>query len=58
MEIISQSNHKFKPESVSFFDRRSRESYFAMLEVALKNLSYFDQKTTKIDISSRPVLPN
>ena len=51
MEIISQPNNNFKLESVTFFDRRSRENYFAMLEVALKNLSHFDQKA-KIGISS------
>ena len=51
MEIINQPNNQFKLESETFFDRRSRENYFAMLEVALKNLSYVDRKK-KISISS------
>ena len=51
MEIITQPNNQFKFESETFFDRRSRENYFAMLEVALKNLSYDDRKR-KISISS------
>ncbi len=51
MEIITQPNNQFKLESETFFDRRSRENYFAMLEVALKNLSYVDRKK-KISITS------
>lgn len=39
MEILSQPNYQTKLESETFFDKRSRESYFEMLEVALKNLS-------------------
>jgi len=44
MEILTQPNNQTKLESDIFFDKRSRESYFAMLEVALKNLSLVDRK--------------
>lgn len=44
MEILTQPNNQVKLESESFFDRRSRDSYFAMLEVALRNLSLFDRR--------------
>lgn len=42
MEILTQPNYRTKLESEVFFDRRSRENYFAMLEIALKNLSLVD----------------
>ena len=44
MEIFTQPNYRAKLESEVFFDKRSRDSYFAMLEVALKNLSLVDHK--------------
>lgn len=44
MDILTQPINQVKLESEIFFDSRSRENYFAMLEVALKNLSHFDQK--------------
>ena len=44
MEILSQPNNRSNLESEIFFDKRSRENYFAMLEVALKNLSLVDLK--------------
>jgi hypothetical protein len=47
MEILTQPNFQTKLESEIFFDKRSRESYFAMLEVALKNLSLVDRKKNK-----------
>ena len=43
MEILTQPNSQVKFNSEAFFDRRSRESYFAMLKIALKNLSLFDR---------------
>jgi len=43
MDILTQPNHHNKLESETFFDKRSRESYFAMLEVALRNLSIVDR---------------
>ena len=44
MEVSTQPNNqtKFVPE-ISF-DSKSRENYFEMLEVALRNLSVFDTK--------------
>ncbi|MCG8309897.1 MAG: hypothetical protein MI975_21045 [Cytophagales bacterium] len=48
MEILTQPNNHLKFESETFFDKRSRESYFAMMKVALKNLSLVDQKESKI----------
>jgi hypothetical protein len=44
MDILTQPNFQTKFESEIFFDKRSRDSYFAMLEVALKNLSLVDRK--------------
>lgn len=44
MEILTQPNYQTNLESDVFFDKRSRENYFAMLEVALKNLSLVDHK--------------
>ena len=44
MDILTQPNFQTKLESEIFFDKRSRDSYFAMLEVALKNLSLVDRK--------------
>lgn len=44
MEILTQPNYRTNLESEVFFDKRSRENYFAMLEVALKNLSLVDHK--------------
>jgi len=43
MEILTQPNSQVKFKSEVFFDRRSRESYFEMLKIALKNLSLFDR---------------
>lgn len=44
MEILTQPNNQTKLESDIFFDKRSRDNYFAMLEVAIKNLSLVDRK--------------
>lgn len=44
MEILTQPNNQVKVESETSFDRESRESYFEMLEVALRNLSIIDRK--------------
>ncbi|MCK5702903.1 MAG: hypothetical protein KAI29_17190 [Cyclobacteriaceae bacterium] len=44
MEIITQPNNQVKFETETSFDRRSRENYFEMLEVALLNLSMVDRK--------------
>jgi len=44
MEILTQPNFHSKLESELFFDKRARDNYFAMLEVALKNLSIVDGK--------------
>lgn len=44
MEVITQSDYQLKNESISSFDSKARESYFEMLEVALRNLSIVDQK--------------
>ena len=43
MEILAQPNSQVKFKSDICFDRRSRESYFAMLKIALRNLSLFDR---------------
>lgn len=40
MEVLTQP----KSQTIKFFDRNSRENYFEMLEVALRNLSIVDQK--------------
>ena len=42
MDILTLPNNQMKLESETFFDKRSRENYFAMLEVAFENLSLFD----------------
>ena len=47
MEILTQPNYQTKLESEIFFDKRARENYFAMLEVALKNLSLVDRKKNR-----------
>jgi len=47
MEILTQPNFNTKLESEIFFDKRARENYFAMLEVALKNLSIVDGKKSR-----------
>ena len=44
MEIITRPNFSTKLDPGFFYDKRARESYFAMLEVALKNLSLVDSK--------------
>lgn len=44
MEILTQPNYQTKLESEMFFDKRSRDNYFAMLEVALRNLSLVYRK--------------
>lgn len=44
METITQPNNQIKFEPETSFDRRSRENYFEMLEVALSNLSIVDRK--------------
>lgn len=44
MEILTQPNNQVKLDSETFFDSRSRESYFAMMKVALNNLILFDGK--------------
>jgi hypothetical protein len=42
MEILTQPLYQPKFESDYYFDTKSRESYFAKLEVALQNLSIVD----------------
>ena len=44
MEVLTQPNNQTKFESEISFDSKSRENYFEMLEVALRNLSVFDTK--------------
>lgn len=44
MEVITQSDYQLKNKSITGFDSKARESYFEMLEVALRNLSIVDQK--------------
>lgn len=44
MEILTQPNNQTKLERETSFDRKSRESYFEMFEVALWNLSIVDRK--------------
>ena len=44
MEILTQPNNHVRLESETFFDKRSRDSYFAMMEIALKNLALVDGK--------------
>ena len=39
MEIFTQPDNQIKYASESSFDKKSRESYFEMLKVALENLS-------------------
>ena len=44
MEILTQPNNQTKFVTEISFDSKSRENYFEMLEVALRNLSVFDTK--------------
>lgn len=44
MEILTQPNNQTKLERETSFDRKSRENYFEMFEVALWNLSIVDRK--------------
>jgi len=44
MEVLTQPNNQTKFEREISFDSKSRENYFEMLEVALRNLSVFDTK--------------
>ena len=44
MEMLIHPNNHVKLESEIFFDRKSRDNYFEMLEVALMNLSKVDWK--------------
>ncbi len=39
MEIFTQPDNQTKYSTDSSFDKKSRESYFEMLKVALENLS-------------------
>ena len=50
MDILTQPNGHLRLESETFFDKRSRENYFAKMKVALKNLSIVDRKSSKIKI--------
>ncbi len=44
MEILTQPGNQTKYSSDSLFDKKSRESYFEMLKVALENLSIVYEK--------------
>jgi hypothetical protein len=44
MEVLTQPNNQTKFKREISFDSKSRENYFEMLEVALRNLSVFDTK--------------
>jgi len=43
MEILTQSNNQLKFETETAFDEATRENYFDMLEVAIRNLSIIDR---------------
>lgn len=44
MEILTRPNNQTYIDSKTSFNSKSRESYFKMLEVALKNLTIVDRK--------------
>lgn len=52
MEILTKPIHKAK-STVTTFDKKSRDSYFEMLEVALRNLSLVDEKKGNQKVSAR-----
>ncbi len=49
MEIFTQPINQTKESPESYFDKKSRESYFEMLKVALENLSIVYEKGNQRD---------
>ena len=44
MELLTQPINRNGHEAETIFSRQSRENYFAMMEVAHRNLSILDEK--------------
>lgn len=44
MELLTQPINQSRLEAETIFSKRSRENYFAMMEVAHRNLSIVDEK--------------
>ncbi len=47
MEFLYRQIHRNRLESEFFYDKKSRESYFEMLKIALMNLSLVDWNKEK-----------
>lgn len=50
MELLTQPINQNKVKRDKIFSKRSRESYFAMMEVAHKNLAMIDEGEKKAEI--------
>ena len=56
MEVLTQPINQNKLKKDKIFSKRSRESYFAMMEVAQRNLAMIDEGEKKTEmLVNRPV---